>query len=74
MRQYRKRWLPELVEKPVQPTQQEVQFVLQQLREIHCTPQFRLNGEMRAYSQAVLGECTRGNCVFEGGSADLEGG
>jgi len=34
-------------EKSVQPSQQEVQFVLQQLREIPCTPQFRLNGEIQ---------------------------
>ncbi|BAY72693.1 hypothetical protein ACN23B_27560 (plasmid) [Anabaena sp. FACHB-709] len=34
-------------EKSVQPSQQEVQEVLQQLREIPCTPQFRLNGEIQ---------------------------
>ncbi|WP_414755849.1 hypothetical protein [Anabaena sp. CCY 9910] len=34
-------------EKSVQPSQQEVQDVLQQLREIPCTPQFRLNGEIQ---------------------------
>ncbi|MHC0068361.1 hypothetical protein ACWATR_36775 [Nostoc sp. UIC 10890] len=60
--------------KSVQPSQQEVQEVLQQLREIPCTPQFRLNGEMRAHSQAVLGECARGDCLLERGTADLEGG
>ncbi|HEY9801514.1 MAG TPA: hypothetical protein V6D25_14245, partial [Leptolyngbyaceae cyanobacterium] len=37
----------ETPEKPVQPSQQEVQEVLQQLREIPCTPQFRLNGEIQ---------------------------
>ncbi|HEY9803092.1 MAG TPA: hypothetical protein V6D25_22205 [Leptolyngbyaceae cyanobacterium] len=37
-------------EKSVQPSQQEVQEVLQQLREMPCTPQFRLNGEMRAHN------------------------
>ncbi|BAY41498.1 hypothetical protein NIES2111_58940 (plasmid) [Nostoc sp. NIES-2111] len=37
----------ELQEKSVQPSQQEVQEVLQQLREIPCTPQFRLNGEIQ---------------------------
>ncbi|WP_414755835.1 hypothetical protein [Anabaena sp. CCY 9910] len=34
-------------EKSVEPSQQEVQEVLQQLREIPCTPQFRLNGEIQ---------------------------
>ncbi|MCP6758462.1 MAG: hypothetical protein NHB32_06745 [Fischerella sp. CENA71] len=34
-------------EKPVQPSHQEVQGVLQQLREIPCTPQFRLNAEIQ---------------------------
>ncbi|BAY41861.1 hypothetical protein NIES2111_62570 (plasmid) [Nostoc sp. NIES-2111] len=34
-------------EKSIQPSQQEVQEVLQQLREIPCTPQFRLNGEIQ---------------------------
>ncbi|WP_414543898.1 hypothetical protein [Nostoc sp. CCY0012] len=34
-------------EKSVQPSQQEVQLVLQQLREIPCTPQFRLNSEIQ---------------------------
>ncbi|BAT56826.1 hypothetical protein NOS3756_58380 (plasmid) [Nostoc sp. NIES-3756] len=34
-------------EKLVQPSQQEVQEVLQQLREIPCTPQFRLNGKIQ---------------------------
>jgi hypothetical protein len=34
-------------EKSVQPSHQEVQEVLQQLREISCTPQFRLNGEIQ---------------------------
>ncbi|MBD2254625.1 hypothetical protein [Nostoc parmelioides] len=34
-------------EKSVQPSQQEVQEVLEQLREIPCTPQFRLNGEIQ---------------------------
>ncbi|MBD2253326.1 hypothetical protein [Nostoc parmelioides] len=38
----------ELQEKSVQPSQQEVQEVLQQLREIPCTPQFRLNGEIQS--------------------------
>ncbi|MBD2505067.1 hypothetical protein [Anabaena azotica] len=37
----------ETPEKSVQPSQQEVQEVLQQLREIPCTPQFRLNGEIQ---------------------------
>ncbi|MEA5566659.1 hypothetical protein [Anabaena sp. UHCC 0399] len=37
----------ELQEKSVQPSQQEVQLVLQQLREIPCTPQFRLNSEIQ---------------------------
>ncbi|BAY41834.1 hypothetical protein NIES2111_62300 (plasmid) [Nostoc sp. NIES-2111] len=37
----------EPVEKSVQPSQPEVQEVLQQLREIPCTPQFRLNGEIQ---------------------------
>lgn len=37
----------EPVEKSVQPSHQEVQGVLQQLREISCTPQFRLNGEIQ---------------------------
>ncbi|BCL39806.1 hypothetical protein [Nostoc sp. MS1] len=37
----------EPVEKSVQPSHQEVQDVLQQLREIPCTPQFRLNGEIQ---------------------------
>ncbi|MBD2253380.1 hypothetical protein [Nostoc parmelioides] len=37
----------EAQEKSVQPSQQEVQSVLQQLREIPCTPQFRLNGEIQ---------------------------
>jgi hypothetical protein len=34
-------------DKSVQPSHQEVQAVLQQLREIPCTPQFRLNGEIQ---------------------------
>ncbi|WP_414755240.1 hypothetical protein [Anabaena sp. CCY 9910] len=34
-------------DKSVQPSQQEVQEVLQQLREIPCTPQFRLNAEIQ---------------------------
>ncbi|HEY9798724.1 MAG TPA: hypothetical protein V6D25_00075 [Leptolyngbyaceae cyanobacterium] len=34
-------------EKSVQPSHQEVQEVLQQLRDIPCTPQFRLNGEIQ---------------------------
>ncbi|MEJ1936593.1 hypothetical protein WDZ92_40900, partial [Nostoc sp. NIES-2111] len=34
-------------EKSVQPSYQEVQEILQQLREIPCTPQFRLNGEIQ---------------------------
>ncbi|BAY41441.1 hypothetical protein NIES2111_58370 (plasmid) [Nostoc sp. NIES-2111] len=33
--------------KSVQPNQHEVQEVLQQLREMPCTPQFRLNGEIQ---------------------------
>nr|WP_322664801.1 hypothetical protein [Dendronalium sp. ChiSLP03b]MDZ8208320.1 hypothetical protein [Dendronalium sp. ChiSLP03b] len=37
----------ESMEKSIQPSQQEVQFVLQQLREIPCTPQFRLNAEIQ---------------------------
>ncbi|MBD2492407.1 hypothetical protein [Aulosira sp. FACHB-615] len=34
-------------EKLVQPSSQEVQDVLQQLRDIPCTPQFRLNAEIQ---------------------------
>ncbi|WP_318780824.1 hypothetical protein [Dendronalium phyllosphericum] len=34
-------------EKSVEPSNQEVQEVLQQLREIPCTPQFRLNAEIQ---------------------------
>lgn len=60
--------------KSVQPRQQEVQEVLQQLREIPCTPQFRLNGEMRAHSQAVLGECARGDRVSQRSVTELERG
>ncbi|WGV29185.1 hypothetical protein [Halotia branconii] len=37
----------EPVEKSIQPSNQEVQFVLQQLRDIPCTPQFRLNAEIQ---------------------------
>ncbi|MFN6497068.1 MAG: hypothetical protein RMX65_008695 [Nostoc sp. DedQUE01] len=37
----------EPVEKSVQPSSQEVQEVLQQLREIPCTPQFRLNAQIQ---------------------------
>lgn len=37
----------EPVEKSIQPSNQEVQEVLQQLREIPCTPQFRLNAEIQ---------------------------
>ncbi|MCC5670896.1 hypothetical protein LC653_45915 [Nostoc sp. CHAB 5784] len=37
----------ESIEKSVQPSKQEVQFVLQQLREIPFTPQFRLNAEIQ---------------------------
>ncbi|WP_242049368.1 hypothetical protein [Aulosira sp. FACHB-615] len=37
----------ERVEKSIQPSNQEVQEVLQQLREIPCTPQFRLNTEIQ---------------------------
>jgi len=37
----------ESVEKSIQPSNQEVQEVLQQLREIPCTPQFRLNAEIQ---------------------------
>ncbi|BAB78218.1 hypothetical protein ACN23B_27620 (plasmid) [Anabaena sp. FACHB-709] len=37
----------DLQEKSVQPSQQEVQEILQQLREIPCTPKFRLNGEIQ---------------------------
>ncbi|MBD2501109.1 hypothetical protein [Anabaena azotica] len=39
--------LPESVDKSVQPSHQEIQEVLQQLLEIPCTPQFRLNGEIQ---------------------------
>ncbi|MCC5640435.1 hypothetical protein LC593_32325 [Nostoc sp. CHAB 5844] len=35
------------MEKSIQPSNQEVQEVLQQLREIPCTPQFRLNAEIQ---------------------------
>lgn len=35
------------MEKSIQPSQQEVQEVLQQLPEIPCTPQFRLNAEIQ---------------------------
>ncbi|WP_341530005.1 hypothetical protein WKK05_12245 [Nostoc sp. UHCC 0302] len=35
------------VEKSIQPSHQEVIDVLQQLREIPCTPQFRLNSEIQ---------------------------
>ncbi|MBD2491356.1 hypothetical protein [Aulosira sp. FACHB-615] len=31
-----------------------------------CTSQFRLNGEMRAHGQVVLGECTGGDRVLVG--------
>ncbi|WP_242049330.1 hypothetical protein [Aulosira sp. FACHB-615] len=34
-------------EKSIQPSNQEVQEVLQQLRKIPCTPQFRLNAEIQ---------------------------
>jgi len=34
-------------EKSIQPSNQELQEVLQQLREIPCTPQFRLNAEIQ---------------------------
>ncbi|MBD2491705.1 hypothetical protein [Aulosira sp. FACHB-615] len=37
----------ERVEKSIQPSNQEVKEVLQQLREIPCTPQFRLNAEIQ---------------------------
>ena len=37
----------EPVEKSIQPSHQEVQEVLQQLREIPCTPRFRLNSEIQ---------------------------
>ncbi|MCC5640591.1 hypothetical protein LC593_33130 [Nostoc sp. CHAB 5844] len=37
----------ESMEKSVQPSNQEVQEVLQQLRDIPCTPQFRLNAEIQ---------------------------
>jgi hypothetical protein len=37
----------EPMEKSIQPSNQEVQEVLQQLREIPCTPQFRLNAEIQ---------------------------
>ncbi|MBD2302883.1 hypothetical protein [Nostoc sp. FACHB-190] len=37
----------ERVEKSIQPSNQEVQEVLQQLRKIPCTPQFRLNAEIQ---------------------------
>ncbi|MBW4558767.1 MAG: hypothetical protein KME59_23175 [Trichormus sp. ATA11-4-KO1] len=37
----------EPVEKTSQPTQEEVQQVLQQLREIPCTPRLRLNSEIQ---------------------------
>ncbi|WP_242044991.1 hypothetical protein [Anabaena azotica] len=56
------RWeqsLQEQTKKSVQPSQEEVQEVLQQLRDIPCTPQFRLNGEIqrtvRRYWQNVPG-------------------
>ncbi|MBD2255860.1 hypothetical protein [Nostoc parmelioides] len=52
----------EPVDKSVQPSQQEVQEVLQQLREIPCTPQFRLNWEIqrtvKRYWANVLGAIT----------------
>ena len=35
------------MEKSIQPSHQEVQEVLQHLREIPCTPQFRLNSEIQ---------------------------
>ncbi|MGF1978793.1 MAG: hypothetical protein RMY30_024820 [Nostoc sp. CmiSLP01] len=35
------------VEKSIQPSNQEVQEVLQQLRQIPCTPQFRLNAQIQ---------------------------
>ncbi|MDZ8189235.1 MAG: hypothetical protein RMX96_30905 [Nostoc sp. ChiSLP02] len=34
-------------EKSIKPSNQEVQEVLQKLREIPCTPQFRLNAEIQ---------------------------
>jgi len=37
----------ESMEKSIHPSNQEVQEVLQQLREIPCTPQFRLNAEIQ---------------------------
>ncbi|MBD2491360.1 hypothetical protein [Aulosira sp. FACHB-615] len=37
----------EPMEKLLQPSNQEVQEVLQQLRDIPCTPQFRLNAEIQ---------------------------
>ncbi|MBG1261957.1 hypothetical protein [Nostoc commune] len=37
----------EFIEKSIQPSQQEVHEVLQQLRETPCTPQFRLNSEIQ---------------------------
>jgi hypothetical protein len=37
----------EPMEKSIQPTNQEIQEVLQQLREIPCTPQFRLNAQIQ---------------------------
>ncbi|MDZ8262977.1 hypothetical protein [Nostoc sp. ChiQUE01b] len=37
----------ESVEKSIQPTNQKVQEVLQQLRQIPCTPQFRLNAQIQ---------------------------
>ncbi|MBD2534331.1 hypothetical protein H6G97_34365 [Nostoc flagelliforme FACHB-838] len=51
----------ESIEKSIQPSQQEVHKVLQQLREIPCTPKFRLNSEIHDNSQALLAK--RAGCV-----------
>ncbi|WP_224087865.1 hypothetical protein [Nostoc sp. MS1] len=55
---------------------------MQQLREIPCTPQFRLNGEIqrtvKQYWGNVPGAMAQAPSVadrlLEGGSTDLEGG
>ncbi|MFN6487959.1 MULTISPECIES: hypothetical protein [unclassified Nostoc] len=44
-------------EKSIQPSNQEVKEVLQQLRDIPCTPQFRLNAEIqRTVRNIKMGE------------------
>ncbi|WP_190568880.1 hypothetical protein [Nostoc parmelioides] len=73
MQQDRKPSLHESQEKSVQPSQQEVQEVLQQAVEGDSLyPTVPVKWGDSAYSQAVLGECAGGDRLSQRGVTDLE--